>query len=73
MGLFEHLEIRYAYLIRYSDNELGVPGPFSVLVAMRAVPGKCPLLGMLRFLEDKVGSMMHRLLDLDGAEWEWQP
>jgi BMFP domain-containing protein YqiC len=61
-------EIRYAYLLR-----LDLPESEKLeakdMVAVRARPGYCPLLGLLQFLEQKVGKKMDELLDHKKANW----
>lgn len=65
--LWSWLGASYAYIIRRLEN---ADRPFDVLLAVRGNLGSCPLLGMLRFLQQEVAPVMHSLFDRVGVDWD---
>lgn len=69
ISMWQLQDARYAYLLRQNLDEPGL-FDFKALVVVSGFDGYCPLLGVLRVLEEMVGDHMDDLLDQQRSGYE---
>lgn len=67
--LIKWLDIRFAHLTRRMVNNHGQQSTV-ILLVVRGLNDKCPLLGMQRFVEEMVYSKIDPDIDYDATEWD---